>query len=187
MEPICKPNPTTTDTTTMKEKQASAYLEDMDEVEKIFNRFDTNGDGKISASELADVLKALGSDSSPDEVRRMMDDLDTDHDGFINLAEFATFCKDSAAAAAGGGESSPDDGGVRELRDAFELYDKDKNGLISAAELHLVLTRLGESCSVQDCSRMIESVDYDGDGYVNFEEFKTMMMKNSSSKVEQKR
>uniref|UniRef100_A0A7N1A332 EF-hand domain-containing protein n=1 Tax=Kalanchoe fedtschenkoi TaxID=63787 RepID=A0A7N1A332_KALFE len=141
----------------------------LDEVQEVFNRFDANGDGLISSTELAGVLKALGSDSSGDEITRMMDELDADRDGFINLSEFASFCK--LANIAGAGCDSDDAG----MRDAFDLYDKNGNGLISAAELHQVLIKLGESCSVQDCEKMIESVDSDGDGNVSFEEFKKMM------------
>nr|QVU02259.1 polcalcin-like protein [Quercus acutissima] len=137
-----------------------------EEVEKVFNRFDTNGDGKISVTELGAVFSSLGSSfSDEEELRRIMDELDSDHDGFISLTEFAAFCRSSSA----------EDGGASELRDAFKLYDQDQNGLISASELHLVLNRLGMNCSVEDCHRMIRSVDSDGDGNVNFEEFQKMM------------
>ncbi|KAA8542816.1 hypothetical protein F0562_023968 [Nyssa sinensis] len=156
----------------------SAYLQDMEEVKKVFNRFDANRDGKISVTELADVMKALGSETSTEEVSRMMEEIDTDKDGFINLEEFANFCKGNSTVCGG------DDGGMRELREAFDLYDQDKNGLISASELHLVLNRLGESCSVQDCSRMIKSVDSDGDGNVSFDEFKIMMTNKAANGLE---
>ncbi|KAI3779017.1 hypothetical protein L2E82_08443 [Cichorium intybus] len=150
----------------------SAYLTNMDQVKQVFNRFDVNGRGKITATELVDVMKALGSDTSLDVVKRIMEDIDTDSDGFINLEEFAGFLKGNAG--------DEDDGGIKELQDAFKLYDLNKNGLISASELHQILSRLGESCTVDDCTNMIKSVDSDGDGYVNFEEFRKMMSNNPS-------
>ncbi|KAF5788014.1 putative EF-hand domain pair protein CML [Helianthus annuus] len=46
----------------------------------------------------------------------------------------------------------------------------------TTSELQHILTRLGESCTVEDCVKMIKSVDSDGDGCVDFDEFKKMMM-----------
>ncbi|XP_054822138.1 calcium-binding allergen Ole e 8-like [Prosopis cineraria] len=142
----------------------SMYLQDPEELQRVFKRFDANGDGKISINELDNVLRTLGSGVPPEELQRVMDDLDVDHDGFIDFTEFSQFCR-----------SDTEDGGASELRDAFNLYDHDKNGLISASELHMVLNRLGLKCTVEECRVMIKSVDSDGDGNVNFEEFKTMM------------
>ena len=149
---------------------ASAYLQDSGEVQKVFEQFDRNGDGRISVAELDDVLKALGTAVPAKDLQRVMEDLDSDRDGFISVAEFAAFCRRSA-----------DDGGASELRDAFDLYDQDHNGLISAVELRDVLCRLGMSVTVDDCHRMIASVDADGDGNVNFDEFCTMMTNSVGS------
>ncbi|XP_038984711.1 probable calcium-binding protein CML18 [Phoenix dactylifera] len=137
----------------------------MNDVERVFARYDANGDGKISASELANGMRALGFEGSDEELKAMMAELDSDGDGFVDLNEFAAFHR-------GLGDLT---GGERELRGFFAMFDLDKNGRISAEELHLVLTRLGEKCSVQDCAQMIRSVDLDGDGSVNFEEFKKMI------------
>ena len=60
-------------------------------LERIFKKFDTNGDGRISSSELGDALKTLGS-VSPEEVQRMMREIDTDGDGFISYQEYLDFC-----------------------------------------------------------------------------------------------
>ncbi|CAN1160836.1 Polcalcin Bet v 4 [Linum perenne] len=58
--------------------------------ERIFKRFDLNGDGKISAAELGDCLKTLGS-VTPEEIKRMMAEIDTDGDGYISYQEFTDF------------------------------------------------------------------------------------------------
>ncbi|KAK1437653.1 hypothetical protein QVD17_03448 [Tagetes erecta] len=150
----------------------SANLTNVDDIKQVFNRFDTNGDGKISAEELVHVMKALGSNTSDEEVKQMMTKIDTDSDGFINLDEFAGFCR---------GSDEDEDESMKELHEAFELYDLNKNGLISSTELHQILIRLGENCTVDDCVKMIKSVDSDGDGCVNFDEFKKMMTKSNAS------
>lgn len=163
-------NPTAPGNTATERTKPSVYLEDMEELKRVFSRFDSNGDGKISAGELDNVLRTLGSGVPQEELKRVMDDLDTDHDGFINLNEFAAFCR-----------SDTEDGGASELREAFDLYDQDKNGLISATELFHVLNRLGMKSSEEECHNMIKSVDSDGDGNVNFDEFKKMMTNNRAN------
>ncbi|CAN6993116.1 unnamed protein product [Brassica oleracea var. botrytis] len=60
------------------------------EHERIFKKFDTDGDGKISAAELEEALKKLGS-VTPDDVTRMMAKIDTDGDGNISFQEFTEF------------------------------------------------------------------------------------------------
>ncbi|KAG1334753.1 Calcium-binding protein CML24 [Cocos nucifera] len=159
-----------------RESKKPPELVSMNDVERVFARYDANSDGKISASELAEVMRALGSEVSDEELKAMMAELDSDGDGFVDLKEFAAFHYGLGGASRAGGEEG-------ELRDAFAMYDLDKNGLISAKELHLVLKRLGEKCSVQDCSRMIRSVDSDGDGSVNYKEFKMMMANGGRRKA----
>ncbi|PIN19293.1 Calmodulin and related proteins (EF-Hand superfamily) [Handroanthus impetiginosus] len=150
-----------------KRSPSSTSLTLEEEVEKVFSKFDANGDGRISMTELGAILNGLGSTTPADEVARIMSELDTDGDGFIDLNEFKAF-------HCGGSDDNN-----KELREAFDLYDKDKNGKISVSELHSVLRSLGEKCSLKDCRRMISSVDVDGDGCVNFEEFKKMMTRAS--------
>ncbi|KVH96463.1 Calcium-binding EF-hand, partial [Cynara cardunculus var. scolymus] len=66
-------------------------------------------------------------------------------------------------------KSSP----TKVFQDVFELYNLNKNGLISAKELHQILSQLGERCTIEDCTDMIKSVDSDGDGYVNNSPYET--------------
>ncbi|RWW77880.1 hypothetical protein BHE74_00013921 [Ensete ventricosum] len=136
----------------------------MEELEKVFARFDVDGDGRISTADLAGFIRALGSDASPDEIRDMIAEMDADRDGFVDLQEFAALCH-------GGGGSVTE----KELKDAFSVYDLNNDGRITVKELHQVLNGLGEKCSMKECMQMIGAVDSDGDGCVSFEEFKTMM------------
>ncbi|CAJ1939028.1 unnamed protein product [Sphenostylis stenocarpa] len=63
---------------------------DEDDCERVFKRFDVNGDGKISLSELAEALKVLGL-TTQEEVERQMADIDQDGDGYITLDELIEF------------------------------------------------------------------------------------------------
>nr|DAD33878.1 TPA_asm: hypothetical protein HUJ06_012729 [Nelumbo nucifera] len=75
---------------TMSKKSGSSVAldaEKREEIERVFRRFNVNGDKKISSKELGDVLRALGIEVSTDEVKRVMEEVDTDDNGFIDLKE----------------------------------------------------------------------------------------------------
>lgn len=133
------------------------------ELEEAFLRFDANRDGKISTLELGSVLRSLGDNPSDEELLLMVKEVDRDGDGFIDLQEFIQL--NSACSSSG----------KEDLHQAFLVFDADADGKISVEELHHVLNRLGESCTLEECSRMIRGVDTDGDGFVDFQEFCTMM------------
>lgn len=139
----------------------------MEDIRAVFQRFDKNGDGKISIDELKDVIGALSPAASPEETALMMKEFDLDGNGYIDMDEFVALFQIEDGGVGGD---------IRDLKEAFDLYDLDGNGRISVNELYSVMKNLGEKCSMEDCKRIISKVDADGDGCVNFEEFKTMMM-----------
>ena len=51
---------------------------------------------------------------------------------------------------------------VTEYREAFQLFDKDKDGTISAAEIKTVMLSLGRHASECDVDDMVREVDGDG-------------------------
>ena len=56
-----------------------------------------------------------------------------------------------------------------DIREAFKIFDKDNNGFISCAELHHVMTNLGEKLTLEEAQEILEEADTDGDGLINFE------------------
>ncbi|KAM3354627.1 hypothetical protein ACQJBY_025378 [Aegilops geniculata] len=142
-----------------------------EEMERVFRKFDANGDGRISRPELAALFESLGHAATEDELTRMMAEADADGDGFISLEEFA------ALNATAPGDDEED------LRLAFKVFDADGSGDISAPELARVLHGLGEKATVQQCRRMIEGVDKNGDGLISFDEFKVMMASGFAAKM----
>ena len=72
-----------------------------------------------------------------------------------------------------GPEAIAQDDGIEE---AFKVFDRDGNQLISAAELRQVMTTLGDKLTDEEVDEMIREADIDGDGHINYEEFVRMMM-----------
>ncbi|XP_004503360.1 probable calcium-binding protein CML25 [Cicer arietinum] len=139
------------------------------ELEQVFKKFDVNGDGKISASELGSIMGSLGQPATEQELDNMIREVDGDGDGCISLQEFIELNTKGVDS----------DEILENLKDAFAVFDMDGNGSITAEELNTVMRSLGEECSLAECRRMIGGVDSDGDGMIDFEEFRMMMMMGS--------
>ena len=59
-----------------------------EELVQVFNRFDQDGDGEISAPDLINIFASLGVEIDEDEALDMIYCLDKDDDGKINFEEF---------------------------------------------------------------------------------------------------
>ena len=185
-------NPPTTFTPQVSHKQRSmstsspAY--DKTELKGVFATFDKNGDGFITKQELRESFKNIRIFMTEKEVEEMVVKVDANGDGLVDFEEFCILCK--AIGVRDGddereGQVAGQDGGEGDLKEAFDVFDKDKDGLISVEELGLMLCSLGlkEGGRVEDCEEMIRKVDMDGDGMVNFDEFKKMMMRGGGKLV----
>jgi Ca2+-binding protein (EF-Hand superfamily) len=64
---------------------------------------------------------------------------------------------------------------TEEIKQAFQVFDKHKQGYICADELRHVMTTLGERLSEDEVNEMIQEADINGDGRINYEDFVTLM------------
>mmetsp|Transcript_21025 Transcript_21025/g.33594 ORF Transcript_21025/g.33594 Transcript_21025/m.33594 type:complete len:188 (-) Transcript_21025:198-761(-) len=72
-----------------------------------------------------------------------------------------------------------------EFRDAFKLFDKDGDGVITVDEIYEVFTSLGFSkYSKQDVKQMVDAIDIDGNGTVDLDEFIVLLRQKKSGKYE---
>ncbi|KAG2713336.1 hypothetical protein I3843_04G163300 [Carya illinoinensis] len=155
------------------------------ELKKIFATFDKNGDGFITKQELRESLKNIRILVTEKEVEEMVVKVDANEDGLIEFDEFCVLCESMVSEKRAGndegdgakGVESSEVGVEEDLKEAFDVFDTNRDGLITVEELGLVLCSLGlkEGKKKEDCKEMIRNVDMDGDGMVNFDEFKTMM------------
>uniref|UniRef100_A0A7N0TBG9 EF-hand domain-containing protein n=1 Tax=Kalanchoe fedtschenkoi TaxID=63787 RepID=A0A7N0TBG9_KALFE len=148
----------------------AAPAETGDEMRKIFAAFDKDGDGYITREELRAAMEGAGVAVGEREVAEMVEKMDGNGDGVIDLREFC--------ASMGAGEEEEE----RALREAFDVFDGNGDGAISVEELGKVLVSMGlrQGLRVQDCEEMIRKVDADGDGRIDFGEFKKMMRAGGS-------
>ena len=109
-----------------------APKEELNELKKIFFTFDKNGDGKLSKEEfikgitknninLNTILKKDGS------IEGLMKNIDSDNNGYIGFEEFliASINKEKLLTE-------------KNLKMAFDVFDRDKSGGISQKELKFI-------------------------------------------------
>ncbi|XP_074589565.1 calmodulin-like protein 3 [Curcuma longa] len=144
---------------------------DPSEVKRVFQMFDRDGDGSITKEELQESLKKLGIQTTDEELAAMIEKIDVNGDGRVDVEEFGALCRSVMMDERG--DEDPEEG----IREAFAVFDQNGDGFITAEELRSVLSSLGlrRGITLEDCKKMISQVDVDGDGKVNFKEFKQMM------------
>jgi calmodulin len=64
---------------------------------------------------------------------------------------------------------------INEFKEAFEIFDKDKDGYITTKELGDIMKNLGQTPSEAELQDMINEVDIDGNGTIDFKEFLGLM------------
>ena len=70
------------------------------------------------------------------------------------------------------------EGQIAEYKEAFDFFDKDGDGTITAKELGAVMRLLGYNPSDADLADVISDVDLDRNGTIEFGEFLAMMARN---------
>lgn len=144
-------------------KAALTYLasrtsdKDIAEEMKIFETLDKNKDGYITLKELKDGMAEF---ANVDEVAEILKGVDIDSNGAINYNEFIAATMDQQQH-------------LEKIKDAFSVFDVNKDGVIDSKELQEVL----ESENSEVMKLIISECDVNGDGKINFDEFSKLMMK----------
>jgi len=133
--------------------------EQIAEFKEAFSLFDKDGDGTITTKELGTVMRSLGQNPTEAELQDMINEVDADGNGTIDFPEFLTLMA----------RKMKDTDSEEEILEAFkvslcktrlfswvwmivQVFDKDGNGFISAAELRHVMTNLGEKLTDEEVS-----------------------------------
>ncbi|CAN6276587.1 unnamed protein product [Urochloa humidicola] len=141
--------------------------EEIKGLKQMFNNMDTDNSGTITVEELKEGLRKLGSKISEAEVQKLMEAVDVDKSGSIDYTEFLTAMMNKHKL-----EKEED------LIRAFQYFDKDNSGYITRDELEQAMAEygMGDEASIK---QVLDEVDKDKDGNIDYEEFVEMMRKGS--------
>lgn len=152
-------------------KDACGLEHDEIKVLKIcFNMFDFKDQGFLSADDLDDILRGMGFRPSKEELKEILEEIDEDGSGEIEFEEFCQLCAKFLI-------EEPDEETMKhELKEAFRVYDKEANGFITTDTLREIISELDTRLTAEDLDGIIEEIDEDGSGTMDFDEFCAMMM-----------
>merc|ERR1712154_213204 len=68
-----------------------------------------------------------------------------------------------------------------EYKQAFELFDLNKNGKITHKELKKIMQGLGQNPTEVEIDELVKEIDADGDGTIDFDEFLAMLTRKANT------
>merc|ERR1711972_593242 len=107
------------------------------------------------------------------ELADLIEEIDEDGSGAIEFAEFAQLCAKFLV-------EDPDPETMRaELKQASRLFDKEATGFITMDTFRSILAEVDPKLTEADLDQIIQEIDEDGSGTMDFEEFCELMMTNA--------
>lgn len=150
---------------------AASCVEELKQLKDIFTRFDMDSDGSLTILELGALFRSLGLKPSGDQIHVLLSNMDSNGNGFIEFDELVSAIL-------------PDMNeqlliNQEQLLYVFQLFDRDGNGYITAAELAGSMAKMGQPLTYTELKEMIEEADTDGDGVISFNEFASVMAQSA--------
>ena len=135
-----------------------------------FDLFDTKKQDFLSADDLGEIMRAMGFRPTEEELKDLVLEIDEDGSGEIEFPEFCQLCATFLV-------EDPDlETMKKELKDAFRIYDKEGQGFITNDTLRALIGELLAPLTDEELDGIIEELDEDGSGSMDFDEFCEMMM-----------
>ena len=143
-------------------------LQEVEDASKFFAKIDVQKKGKISKEELFTGLSLMiNSDELNNDINDIFANIDTNKDNYLSYEEFIRAVVDKNIFL----EDNV-------LKYAFHHFDLQKKGEINLNDLELLFSKhLKNKETLDGLKIMIEEIDSNNDGKIDFDEFKKIMYK----------
>ena len=140
-------------------------LEQVQEIKKAFDLFDTGKKGLISAQDIKLAMKSQGFKRKNPTVYQIVCELGDEIRGQMDFEDFFYLLT----------ERNVDSVEDQDIKKFFDMFDRDGRGYIEIKNLKSVARELGESLEDDDIVDLIRKSDLDGDGKVTYADFYKIM------------
>lgn len=137
--------------------------------EELFEKLDTNKDGKVDIAELKEGLNAMGIAFGTGAAQKIVSSGDQDKDDGLDFNEFSKYLKEHE----------------RKLLLTFKSLDKNNDGSIDYMEIKQSLADLGMDISKEDAEKILQSIDVDGTMTVDWNEWKEHFLFNPVTSLQE--
>mmetsp|Transcript_31090 Transcript_31090/g.42233 ORF Transcript_31090/g.42233 Transcript_31090/m.42233 type:complete len:157 (+) Transcript_31090:18-488(+) len=132
-----------------------------------FMAYDRDGSGYIGSNDLKHVLEDLGEKIQEKHLFKMISEADPENSGKIMYGQFKTLVLEKRKEERGSSDE--------ELLDAFVAMGGQPDGEGSIDADKLITTIKAEFEMTIDIEKLIEEIDEDGSGQIEFDEFKALL------------
>lgn len=143
--------------------------DDSQTYEELFNKLDSNKDGKVDVAELRQGLAAMGISSGAGAAQKIVSSGDQDQDQGLDFKEFSKYLKEHE----------------KKLRLTFKSLDKNNDGRIDHMEIKQSLADLGLDISTEEAQKILQSIDVDGTMTVDWSEWREHFLFNPATNLQE--
>ena len=129
---------------------------------EIFDLFDNEKTGYVDCKDSLKILASMGRKLEPEDENEFLAIVDPKSEGRVSKMNFLEGVETMFTIP---------DNYIPEIEEAFNFFDKDKDGKISCKEFKQMLVRLSGEYKDQDVDELFKIVDLDLDGYITINDF----------------
>ncbi|XP_018022019.1 calcium-binding mitochondrial carrier protein SCaMC-1 isoform X3 [Hyalella azteca] len=153
--------------TPISHKAYELSTEDEDRLGDLFQKLDTNGDGKIDVGDLSKGLKMLNLPYFPGHMEEIIQKADVNQSNDLTLAEFVNYVQQHE----------------KKLRLTFNKLDANKDGRVDEVELISSFEALGIGITREEARGLLRRMDKDGTLEISFDEWRDYLLFHPSANL----